>query len=101
MDRVVIRNMIVYIVYTITRKSLCNSKSYMYNTDLLDKIPLISLVEDFNLDELDVVDFLVELENIFNVSILLEDFYKLETIGDLINKVCDSVNQKECVNDMG
>ena len=93
MDRNTIRNVIIYVINQNggrrLSEPLCGD---MYNSEWVDELPLDKLIQEFNLDELDVVDFLIELESIFNTSILLEDFYKLNNVGDLVTKILNTKN---------
>lgn len=89
MDKKSIRNTILYIAYHNSDKNQNIPINLLYNNDCSDSVPLENLIEDFNLDELDVVEFIIDLENIFEIDLSIDDFYRLETLGNLVNIVCD------------
>ncbi len=49
--------------------------------------PNSKISEELGADELDHVEIVMELENLFNVSILDEDADKLITVGDLVSYI--------------
>ncbi len=51
-----------------------------------------SFIEDLNADSLDVVDFVMELENAFGIEIPDEDVQKIKTVGDAVAYISGKVN---------
>ena len=54
-------------------------------------VKFLKLKEDFKLNDLDIVEFVLKLEDIFNIEIVNEDFEKWEIIGDVIKNIEDKV----------
>lgn len=52
-----------------------------------------SKLQDLGIDSLDVVEYLLELEEKFNIEFPPEEMQGLKTIGDLIRIVEDKVSQ--------
>ena len=48
-------------------------------------------IATYGLDSLDVVEFLIELEDKFNVSFDSEDTKNIKTVGELINLVTSQI----------
>ena len=46
-----------------------------------------SFVNDLGADSLDIVEFVMELEDAFDVSISDEDAQKMQTVGDVVNYI--------------
>ena len=46
-----------------------------------------SFVNDLGADSLDIVEFVMELEDAFDVSIPDEDVQKMQTVGDVVNYI--------------
>ncbi len=51
-----------------------------------------AFIEDLNADSLDVVDFVMELENAFGIEIPDEDVQKIKTVGDAVTYISGKVN---------
>ena len=50
-----------------------------------------SFIDDLGADSLDVVEFLIELEDKFNVSFDSEDTKNIKTVGELINLITSQI----------
>lgn len=46
-----------------------------------------NLKNDFGMDSLDAVEIIMELEDLFEIEILDQDFYDVNTVNELINLV--------------
>ncbi len=50
-----------------------------------------SLVNDFGLDELDLVDLSMDIEDVFEIEVTEEDLEKIATVGDLVKFVEENI----------
>lgn len=50
-----------------------------------------SLVNDFGLDELDLVDLSMDIEDVFEIEVTEEDLENIATVGDLVNFVEENI----------
>ena len=53
-----------------------------------------SIINDLGADSLDVVELMMDMEDEFDLSIPEEEAQKLETIGSVIDYVCEHAGQK-------
>ena len=50
-----------------------------------------SLVKNFGLDELDLVDLSMDIEDVFEIEVTEEDLEKIATVDDLVNFVEENI----------
>lgn len=51
--------------------------------------------EDLKLDSLDTVDFLMQVEEKFNITIPANDSEKIYTVGELVNYINDRIESRK------
>ena len=56
-----------------------------------------NIIEDLGADSLDLVEFVMQIEENFNIEIPDEDAMKVSTIGDAV-KLVDAILEKEAAN---
>ena len=66
--------------------TVCGILRDQFNFD--DIITLdMNIRNDFGADLLDVVELILKVENVFDISILDDDMEKVETVGDAVNLI--------------
>lgn len=65
--------------------------SEQFGIDKADISLTTSFVEDMNADSLDVVEFIMALEEEFDIQINDEDVENIKTVGDVVNYINEKV----------
>ena len=79
------------VVALIPAAMLTDGKCTIYNVPNISDIDENATIATYGLDSLDVVEFLIELEDKFNVSFDSEDTKNIKTVGELINLVTSQI----------